>query len=117
MSNPQDQERLQRLRDRQLASRDPQKHQRRMHGQIARRQRRSVESFSLGRIWSEIPHLWKGAFYGLTFGVLIVVLVPLVWASPWALPCSAVVAVMSTILGLLIGRAQDTRDSLKDLVR
>jgi len=117
MSNTQDQERLQRLRDRQLASRDPQKHQRRMHGQIARRQRRSVESFSLGRIWSEIPHLWKGAFYGLTFGVLVLVLVPSVWASPWAFPCSAGVAVMSTILGLLIGRAQDTRDSLKDLVR
>jgi hypothetical protein len=117
MPNTQDQERLQRLRDRQLASRDPQKHQRRMHGQIARRQRRSVESFSLGRIWSEIPNFWKGAFYGLTFGVLVLVLVPSVWASLWAIPCSAGVAVMSTILGLLIGRAQDTRDSIKDLVR
>ncbi|MBF8257022.1 MAG: hypothetical protein HW375_1929 [Anaerolineales bacterium] len=117
MPNTQDQERLQRLRDRQLASRDPLKHQRRMHGQIARRQRRSVESFSLGRIWSEIPNLWKGAFYGLTFGVLVLVLVPSVWASLWAIPCSAGVAVMSTILGLLIGRAQDTRDSIKDLVR
>jgi len=117
MPNTQDQERLQRLRDRQLSSRDPQKKQRQVHGRIARKQRQSVESFSLGRIWSEIPHIWKGAFYGLTAGILGVVLVPLVWASPWAVPCSAAAALMLAILGLLIGRAQDTRDSLKDLVR
>jgi hypothetical protein len=41
----------------------------------------------------------------------------LVWVSPWALPCSAAVALMLSILGLLIGRAQDTRDSIEDLVR
>jgi hypothetical protein len=117
MSPTQDQQRLQRLRDRQLASRDPQKKQRRMHGKIAQRQRRSVESFSLGRIWSEIPHIWKGAFYGLTVGVLAIGLVPLVWVSPWALPCSAAAALMMAIFGVIIGRAQDTRDSLKDLVR
>jgi VIT1/CCC1 family predicted Fe2+/Mn2+ transporter len=117
MSSPQDQERLRRLRDRQLLSRDPQKKQQQMHGRIARKQRQSVESFSLGRMWSEIPHIWKGAFYGLTIGVLAVVVVPLVWISPWALPCSAAAALMLMILGLLIGRAQDTRDSLRDLVR
>jgi hypothetical protein len=117
MSTPQDQERLRRLRDRQLSSRDPQHKQRQLHGRIARKQRRSVESFSLGRIWSEIPHIWRGAFYGLTLGVLAIALVPLVWVSPWALPCSAGMALTLAILGLFIGRAQDTRDSLKDLVR
>ena len=117
MSTSQDQERIRRLRDRQLSSRDPQKMQRQMHGRIARKQRRSVESFSLGRMWSEIPHIWKGAFYGLTLGVLALVLVPMVWASPWAVPCSAGVALMLSTLGLFIGRAQDTRDSLEDLVR
>jgi hypothetical protein len=117
MSTSQDQERMRRLRDRQLSSRDPQKKQRQMHGRIARKQRRSVESFSLGRMWSEIPHIWKGAFYGLTLGVLALVLVPMVWVSPWAVPCSAGVGLMLSTLGLFIGRAQDTRDSLKDLVR
>lgn len=117
MPSTQDQERLRRLREGQLASRDPLKKARQMHGRIARKQRRSVETFSLGRIWSEIPHVWKGAFYGLTVGVLAVAVVPLIWASPWALPCSAGATLMLAILGLLIGRAQDTRDSLKDLVR
>jgi hypothetical protein len=117
MANPQDQERLRRLRDRQLISRDPQKKQRQLHGRIARKQRQSVESFSLGRMWSEIPHMWKGAFYGLTLGVLALALVPMLWVSPWALPCSAAVALMLSIMGFFIGRAQDTRDSLRDLVR
>jgi len=117
MSGPGDQERLRRLRDRQLSARDPQTTQRAMHGQIARRQRRSVERFSVGRIWSEIPHIWKGAFYGLAVGAIAVAIVPTMWASPWAIPCSAGAAVMLIILGVLIGRAQDTRDSLKDLVR
>ena len=117
MSSPQDQERLRRLRDRQLSARDPQRKQRQVHGRIARKRRQSFESFSLGRMWSEIPHIWKGAFYGLTLGVIAIALVPLVWVSPWALPCSAGAALMFSILGLLIGRAQDTRDSLKDLVR
>jgi hypothetical protein len=117
MSAPQDQERLRRLRDRQLSTRDPQAKQRQVHGRIAQKQRRSVEPFSIGRFWSEIPHIWRGAFYGLTLGVLLFLLVPLLWVSPWAVPCSAAVALMLSILGLLIGRAQDTRDSLKDLVR
>jgi hypothetical protein len=117
MSNPGDQERLRRLRDRQIAARDPQQHQRSMHGQIARRQRRSVQRLSIGRIWSEIPHIWKGAFYGLTVGAFAIAVVPKLWVSPWALPCAAGAALLLMIFGLLIGRAQDTRDSLKDLVK
>jgi hypothetical protein len=112
-----EQERWRRLRDGQVAARDPQTKQRRLHGQIARKQRSSVESFSIGRLWSEIPQIWKGALYGLFLGILGIVLVPLVWTSPWALPCAATIAVFATILGLIIGRAADTRDSLKDLMR
>lgn len=117
MASHHDEDRLQRLRDRQIAARDPQRKLRRMHGGIAQRQRRSTQTFSLGRIWSEIPHIWKGAFYGLALGALAIAIVPTLWLSPWALPCSTGAALMLAIIGLLIGRAEDTRDSLKDLVR
>lgn len=88
-----------------------------MHRQIARRQRQSVESFSLGRIWSEIPHMWKGAFYGFSVGVLAIAVIPLMWSSPWSLSCTAGSAVMLAIIGLFVGRAQGTRDSQRDLTR
>ncbi len=112
-----EQERWRRLRDRQVASRDPQTKQRRLHGQIAHKQRSSVETFSIGRMWSEVPSMWKGLIYGLLVGACAIAIVPLAWASPWALPCAATVAVFLAILGLIIGRAADTRDSLKDLMR
>lgn len=112
-----EQDRLRRLRDRQIAARDPQVKQQRIHGKIARKQRSSVEAFSLGRILSEIPNMWKGAFLGFLVGVLGVAVIPLVWSSPWALPCAAALTVILAIFGLIVGRAADTRDSLKDLMR
>jgi VIT1/CCC1 family predicted Fe2+/Mn2+ transporter len=112
-----EQERLSRLRDRQIQARDPHVQQRRIHGKIARKQRSSVEAFSVGRVLSEVPSMWKGAVLGFFVGILGVALIPLVWSSTWALPCSAVLALMLAIFGLIIGRAADTRDSLKDLMR
>jgi len=88
-----------------------------MHGRIACKHRQSQAPLSIGRIWSEIPHLWKGAFYGLTVGALAVAILPAIWASPWALPCAGGLAAMLAILGLLLGRAADTRDALRDLTR
>jgi len=112
-----EQERLRRLRDRQLAARDPQAKARQLHAGISSKQRRAVEPFSLVRIWSEIPHLWRYAFYGFALGALGVAVVPLVWKSPWALPCAAASALMLAMLGLFIGRAVDARDSLKELTK
>jgi len=112
-----EQERLRRLRDRQLAARDPQNKARKLHGGIARKHRQAVEPFSLVRIWSEIPHVWRYAFYGFALGALGVAVVPLLWESPWAVPCAAVSALILAILGLFIGRAADTRDSLKELTK
>lgn len=112
-----DQERLRQLRDRQLAARDPQTGQRRLQREISARRRRSTESFSLGKIWSETPAIWKGGAFGFGLGVVAVALLPMVWSSPWALPCAATATLFLTILGLLIGRAFDTRNSLRDLLR
>ena len=115
-TNP-DQDRLRRLRDRQLAARDPQVRARKLHNGISRRQRQSVEFFSLTRIWSEIPHMWRYAFYGFSLGVVGLAVLPLVWKSPWALPCAAASALILAIFGLFVGRAADTRDSLKELTK
>ena len=128
-----EQERLRRLRDRQLAGRDPQAKARKLHGGISRKQRQSFEVFSLGKIWSEIPHIWRYALYGFAVGVLGMAVLPLVWYSPWAVPhpfglyrppragapwvCAAGAAIMLGIIGLFIGRAADTRDSLRDLTK
>lgn len=112
-----EQERLRRLRDRQLAARDPHVKQRKLHRGIAARQRKARQPFSLRRMWSEIPKMWTGAFYGLVVGALALAIVPAVWDSVWATPCTAASIPLLAILGLLFGRAFDSRDELKDLIK
>lgn len=112
-----EQERLKRLRDRQLAARDPQAKQKKLYRGIANRHRKAAKPFSFRQMWSEIPHMWRGALYGLTLGVLILILVPEFWDSVWAAPCAAGAIPFLGILGLLLGRALDARDSLRELMR
>ena len=113
----QEQERLRRLRDRQLAARDPHIKERKLQHGIAQRRRKAVQPFSIQRIWSEIPFIWRGSFYGMLVGALALAIVPLFVDSPLAVPCSAASIPILAIFGFFIGRAFDTREELKDLMR
>jgi hypothetical protein len=114
----QEQERLKRLRDRQLSDRDPLVKQRQFQRSTAKRERKLArKSYSLGRMWKDIPHIWKGLFYGLVLGTLVLIILPLFWISPWAVPCSAATIVVFAILGAAFGRAIDTRENIKNLMR
>ena len=68
-------------------------------------------------MWKDVPHAWKGFFYGLVLGTLVLLVVPLFWLSPWAVPCSAATIVVFVIFGVIMGRAIDTRENIKDLIR
>ena len=87
-----------------------------MHREIAHRRRSSKEPFRWGGLVGN-PWCVEGAFYGLSVGALTLAILPSVWPSPWALPCAGGLTLFLSILGLLIGRAADTRDSLRDLIR
>jgi hypothetical protein len=112
-----EQDRLKRLRDRQLAARDPQAKRNKLYKGIAARHRRAAQPFSIGRMWSEIPHRWRGVLYGLLLGTAAFIAVPIFWHSPWAAPCSGVSIPALGVLGFLLGRALDARDSLNELLR
>jgi len=118
MSNGnQEQERLKRLRDRQLVDRDPLVKQRQFQRTSAQKERRARKPYSLGKMWSDIPHVSKGFFYGLLLGTAVLIILPAFWVSPWAFPCSAIAVVVFVVLGVIFGRAFDTRDELKELTR
>jgi len=114
--NDQELERLKRLRERQLSDRDPLVKQRQFQRSSAQRERKNRKPYSLGKMWGDIPHAWKGFFYGLVLGTLVLLVVPLLWLSPWAVPCSAATIVVFAIVGVIIGRAIDTRENIKDLI-
>jgi len=118
MSNGnQEQERLKRLRDRQLTDRDPLVKQRDFQRTSAQKERRARKPYSLAKMWSDIPHIWKGFFYGIVLGTVVFIVLPVFWISPWAMPCSASTIVIFAILGVIIGRAFDTRDEIRRLSR
>jgi len=115
--NNQEVERLKRLRERQLSDRDPLVKQRQFQRSSAQRERKAKKPYSLGRMWNDIPHVWKGFFYGLVLGTLVLIILPLLWLSPWAVPGSVAAIVVFTIFGASVGRAIDTRNNIKDLMR
>lgn len=117
MNDNREQERLRRLRDQQLAARDPLVKQREFQRTSAQRERNAQSPYSLGRMWKDIPHAWKGFFFGLLLGCLALLVIPNFWISPWAVPCSASLIVVFGLIGMVFGRAFDTRDDIKDLMR
>ena len=113
-----EQERLKRLRERQLADRDPLVKQRQFQRVSSQREKRlKKQSYSLGKMWNDIPHVWKGFFYGLLLGLVVFLIVPMFWQSLWAFVVSLVVLVIFIMFGVLVGRAIDTRENIKELIR
>lgn len=113
MSN-QEQERLKRLRERQLADRDPLVKQRQFQHNTSVKEKRMRKSFSFVEAWGDLPHIFKVPFYGLIVGVLIVIVLPNIWKSPYAFLAGAAVTLLLIIFGLIVGNALDIRDRIKN---
>ncbi|MFC2065350.1 hypothetical protein ACFLXB_09680 [Chloroflexota bacterium] len=115
-NNSAEQERLRRLRDKQLADRDPHIKQRQYNRTYSgKAKKKSSEKLSLKEMWSDIPHIIKSPFYGLVLGLLVLWFLPQYWLSEFAVPVSVGCIVLFITLGVLIGNALDLRDKLKDL--
>ncbi len=96
-----EQERLKRLRNRQLTERDPLVKQRKFQHSSSIKEKRARKPFSLLKAWADIPHVIKFPFYGLLLGVI-------------TLLASVGVTVVLMIFGIVIGNAFDLRDDIQD---
>lgn len=110
-------ERLKRIRDRQLAARDPGVKQRKLQRSIATRQKKAARPSGLSVVWKETPHSWKGLFYGGLVGAAVIIGLPYLLDYPWLETATLVAFPFFLILGFFIGRAADTRDRLKEYMR
>lgn len=116
MSN--EQERLKRLRERQLADRDPLVKQTNFQRASAGKARRaSGKKLSLVEEWRMIPNVYRSALTGFIIGIVLIVVLPMVWASSWAFWAGAGATVLLIIIGAMIGNALDIRDRLKDSLK
>ena len=110
-------ERLKRIRDRQLAARDPGVKQRRLQRSIATRHKKTARPAGLGTAWKETPHSWKGLLYGGLVGAAVIIGLPYLLDYPWLETATLAAFPFFLMLGFFIGRAADARDRLKEYMR
>ncbi len=108
-----EQERLMRLRERQLSARDPQEKSRKFNRIATERERKRDVSESLGEMWATIPAGWRWGLYGLLLGGGLAFFLQYFWISPWAMPVSLFLLITILIIAILIGRAIALRDEIK----
>ncbi len=116
MSN--EQERLKRLRERQLADRDPLVKQRQFQRVTTQKERKArSKKLTFGEMWATIPHTYKSPFYGLLLGTLAMIVLPIFWASPWAFLAALGATLVFVLFGVVVGRSLDIRDELRDATK
>lgn len=108
-------ERLKRLRDRQLQARNPQKADQRVMHQVARRRGRRQKKVTLGEMLRDLPHKWRGLFFGCLLGVLLWLLLTLLVELAWVDLLGLAVILVLALLGYALGQAFDARDELRRL--
>lgn len=113
MSN-QEQERLKRLREKQLQARDPLVKQRQFQHSSSVKERRMRKPFSLSKAWKDIPHVIKTPFYALMLGVIVVFVLPAFWDSPYAILVGAAITLIFILFGVILGNSLDMRDDIKN---
>ncbi|MBI5953185.1 MAG: hypothetical protein HY865_16140 [Chloroflexi bacterium] len=110
-------ERLKKLRQRQLADRDPLVKQRQFQRDSAVKEKRMQKPFSFKKAWDDIPHSIKVPFYGLITGVLAIVILPNFWNSPYAIFAGLGITLALIIFGFITGNSLDLRDDIKKHIK
>lgn len=109
----QEQERLRKLRERQIADRDPLVKQRTVQRGYSNKAKRMRKPFKLGSAWKDIPHIIRTPIYGLILGIIVAVILPKVWASPYAIWVAGFATLILIIFGVVLGNTLDLRDNIK----
>jgi hypothetical protein len=105
-------QRLQRLRDQQLAARRPnEKREQYLQTYHARYSKR--KPLTLKEIVNVFSNKWKGAFFGVLIGLLAWYLLFTLVQANWVAIVGPLVALVCVILGVVIGSSFDWRDDLR----
>jgi len=115
MSNENEQERLRRIRDRQIQLRDPKIKERKDQTGAAQKHRSSLESFSLTKIWTDLPKIIRGTVIGMLAGLAILLVLPYIFQGAWVDYVGFAAVFILAFLGLIFGQALDARDRLMDV--
>jgi hypothetical protein len=112
-----DAERFRRIRDKQIAARDPMVKVRKLDHTVSQKHRRARQSFSVVRMWLDIPKVWRGTLLGGLVGVVILAVLPYFVPESWAVIGGLAALGFLVLLGFALGRYMDSRDEIKNLMQ
>lgn len=113
----QESERLKRLRERQLADRDPLVKQRNFQRSSSVKEKRMRKPFSFSGAWKDIPCIIKYPLYSLPLGLALVFFLPSLWVSPYSTIAALAAAAIILIFALILGNSIDLRNEIKDNIK
>ncbi len=115
MSNQNEQDRIRRIRDRQIQLRDPKVTERKVQKSVAKKHRGSLESFSIIKIWTDLPKIVRGTVIGMLVGLAILLVLPYIFQGAWVDYVGFAAVFILAFLGMIFGQALDARDRLMDV--
>lgn len=113
-TNEPDRERLRRLRDRQLADRDPGATRKEFQRRSLERDRRSFRPLTWKDTLAGFSPTGKAVFLAIVLGLMSTLLITSLWKSPWAWGGSIILDLFILVASLSIGQAIDSRNKMKD---
>lgn len=112
-SNNDEVDRLKRIRDRQLADRDP-SGKRRGYTNTYSRQRSARQPLTLKSAVNTFSNKLKGLFMGIVLGVITWIVLSLLVTAPWVDWAGLAAILAFAGAGVLVGASFDWRDNLRN---
>lgn len=106
-------ERLRRLKDQQIALRDPGKKGRKVQ-QVVTRKYKARKKTSVFSLFGDLSHKVRGFMFGMVVGMLIWIGLAMFVDAKWVDGAGIGAIVLLSVLGIVFGTAFDTRDKLRD---
>ncbi|MBI3161087.1 MAG: hypothetical protein HYZ23_01190 [Chloroflexi bacterium] len=106
-------ERLKRLREKQLTTRDPLAHERKFQRNSSVKEKRMQKPISLKEDLGKIPYSVKLPILVFMLGVIGTIIFSSLWVSPYSLYVGAGATVVAIIFSVVFGNALDLRDDIK----
>lgn len=108
-------ERLKKLRESQLADRDPLVKIRKGQQSNAERERKIDRSVSLLQAWRDIPRIWRAVVWAFLIAGAGLAILPNYLDMATSLFGAIAIALVYLIIAIIIGNALDARDELRRL--
>jgi hypothetical protein len=101
-------ERIRRIRDEQIATRDPRAKERKFYGDVSRR--RKARHFTLKSFIADLQAKWTWMLIGGIVGAIAAIVVIQVFRTQWAEYAGLVIIVFGVVVGRLMGAVRDWGD-------